>query len=428
MKAAFHTLGCKVNSYETQAVLEQFRGLGFEIVPFTEAADVYVINTCSVTQVAEHKSRQMLHRAKRLNPSALVIATGCYAQEAGDNLLSDAGVDMVIGNNLKNRIAELALEAIESGPQGAEIEDLTRCRDFEPQFISNQGENVRAYVKIQDGCDRFCSYCIIPYVRGRSRSRKPEDVISEANALCANGYKEIVVTGIDISSYEYGLAGLLTELNDIEGLERIRLGSLEEGIITQEFISGIKGVDKLCPHFHLSLQSGCKETLKRMNRKYTPEEFYEKVCMLREAFAAPGITTDIIAGFAGETEEEFAESLEFVMKVGFTQLHVFPYSRRKGTAADKLPGQISKKEKAARVERMMAAGTEMQTAFMESLIGKPQKVLIEEIIEIDGEKYSAGFTPEYVRMAIKGDENQVNSIAALVPSGIKNLENTLFLI
>ncbi|MBR6349461.1 MAG: tRNA (N(6)-L-threonylcarbamoyladenosine(37)-C(2))-methylthiotransferase MtaB [Lachnospiraceae bacterium] len=421
MKAAFHTLGCKVNSYETQAILEQFTGLGFEIVPFNQAADVYVINTCSVTQVAEQKSRQMLHRAKRLNPEAVVIATGCYAQEEGEKLLSDESIDLVIGNNLKSRIAELAQEALESRAEQAEVADLTHCRDYEEQKISNQGKNVRAYVKIQDGCDRFCSYCIIPYVRGRSRSREISDVLDEVRTLVQNGYKELVITGIDISSYDKGFGELLREIDRIQGVERIRLGSLEAGIINESLIETLRSIDKFCPHFHLSLQSGCDATLKRMNRKYTADEFYQTMEYIRANFDDPGITTDIIVGFAGETEEEFEESLAFARKAAFSQAHIFPYSRRKGTAADKMPGQLSKKEKAERVDRMMEITDRTHLEFLESRIGKPQKILVEENIEIDGESYVSGFTPEYVKVVAKAPENMINQIISVIPERVITL-------
>ena len=421
MKAAFHTLGCKVNSYETQAILEQFTGLGFEIVPFTEKADVYVINTCSVTQVAEQKSRQMLHRAKRLNPNAVVIATGCYAQEEGEKLLSDESIDLVVGNNIKSRIAELAEEALKNKAERAEVEDLTFCRDYEPQTISDQGKNVRAYVKIQDGCDRFCSYCIIPYVRGRSRSREIEDVVKEAETLAANGYKEIVVTGIDISSYDKGLGELMTRLNDIQGLERIRLSSLEEGLVTEKFVRQLSTLDKFCPHFHLSLQSGCDETLKRMNRKYDSAEFYESVQIVRKYFENPGLTTDIIVGFAGETEEEFEKSLAFARRVGFTQAHIFPYSRRKGTVADKLPGQLSKKEKAFRVDRMMEITDRSHEDFLKKTIGRPVRILVEETMEIDGKTHQLGFTPEYARVAAEAPGDLTNQIITAIPEAIITL-------
>ena len=407
MKAAFHTLGCKVNSYETQAMTEQFISLGFEIVPFNEPADVYIINTCSVTQMAEHKSRQMLHRAKKLNPEALVIATGCYAQRDGENLSEDSSVDFVIGNNHKSEIARIVREALDynAGKNSVLVSDLTFCRDFEPQFITNVQRNIRAYVKIQDGCDRFCSYCVIPYVRGRSRVREAEDIITEISALAENGYKEAVLTGIDISAYP-DMAGLIEKVNDISGIERIRLGSIEEHMITDEFISRAKGCKKFCPHFHLSLQSGCDATLKRMNRKYSAGKYLEQVAAIRKAFERPGITTDIIVGFPGETDEEFEETVSFVKEAAFTQAHIFKFSPREGTRAIKMPDQVPEKVKDARSKALIELTDELETAFRKSLIGTPQEILAEEKILSEGRSYWTGFTREYVKCAVPASEGE----------------------
>lgn len=428
MRAAFHTLGCKTNSYETQAIREQFEQAGFEIVDFSEAAEVYVINTCSVTAVAAQKSRQMLSRCRKLSPKALVVACGCYAQEAPERL-KEAGIDLVVGNNEKSRILELV-----KAHKKAEVfvEDLTRCSRFEPQTITNAGTHVRAFVKIQDGCNRFCSYCIIPYLRGRSRSRKPEEILSEVRTLSDSGIREIVLTGIDISDYhseendkvsDFGeeLADLIFAIEEIPGIERIRLGSLEAGIITSGFLKRIAGSRKLCPHFHLSLQSGCDATLKRMNRDYTASEFSESLAMIRSCFQDPAVTTDVIAGFAGETEEEFSETLRFVEEAGFSELHVFPYSRRKGTRADKMPGQLTRAEKARRAKELIRLGEKLKLQYMERFLGKEVLVLTEEAVQIEGEEYLTGFTPEYVRTMVRNKDAKVNNIVTICPNEILDL-------
>lgn len=424
MKAAFHTLGCKVNIYETTAIREQFEALGFETVPFTEKADVYVINTCSVTNMAEHKSRQMIHRARKKNPEAVIAACGCYCQRAPKELEEDSNADIIFGNNRKSEIAEEVLDLLKNRnkEQAVHVDDLKFCRSFEPQRITSAGENVRAYVKIQDGCDRFCSYCIIPYVRGRSRSRNKEDILAEVNGLAAGGYKEIVLTGIDISTFD-NLAELIEAIDLIPGVARIRLGSLEESVITPEFISRVSKCKSFCPHFHLSLQSGSESVLKRMNRHYSPETYLEKVKLIRENFEICGITTDIITGFAGETEEEHRESLEFIKKAAFTQAHVFKYSRRKGTLADKMPAQVSEAKKNARSAEMIDAAGTLQHSFMESLIGRERPLLVEETVTLDdGRKAALGFTPEYVRIAYITDENMINSIINVVPNEIALLQ------
>ncbi len=423
MKAAFHTLGCKTNSYETQAIKEQFEQAGFEIADFTEWADVYIINTCSVTAVAAQKSRQMLHRCKKNNPDAMVVACGCYAQEAGERLL-ESGVDLVVGNNEKSKIVELVSSCFNTEGRKVLLDDLMHCTSYEAQTITNAGTHVRAYVKIQDGCNRFCSYCIIPYLRGRSRSRAPEEILAEVKTLAEAGIQEIVLTGIDISDYRTpshnadieaasgpsaspqkqgtnALADLIFEIEKIEGIQRIRLGSLEAGVITPDFLKQIMSSQKLCPHFHLSLQSGCDATLKRMNRDYTTAEFVESLHMIRECFEHPAITTDVIAGFAGETEEEFKETQRFVEEAAFSELHVFPYSRRKGTRADKMPGQLTRAEKAKRTAELISIGKELQRHYMEQFIGKEVEVLTEEEVTIEGQKYLVGFTPEYIKTAIK---------------------------
>ena len=452
-KAAFHTLGCKVNSYETQAIKEQFFALGFEEAAFDEAADVYVVNTCSVTQVAERKSRQMLHRARKLAPGAVIAATGCYAQEDAKKLIDEGAVDIVVGNNEKSRLAEIVLKRFgkttgsavnpdkaagdepfddceggcfecpgERSDGSVYITDLMHCRDYEEQKITSAGEHVRAYIKIQDGCNRFCSYCIIPYLRGRSRSRKAADIISEAKSLAANGYKEIIITGIDISDFEEegykkgdeSLLYLLQEISKTDGMERIRLGSLECAVITENFMEGISRIPQFCPHFHLSLQSGAGSVLKRMNRKYTPDEYYEKVKLIRSYFPEAAVCTDIIAGFPGETEEEFEETCVFVCKVGFSRTHVFKYSKRKGTKAADMPGQIDGNIKSLRSEKLIGITDKLQHEYEEKLIGRPQKVLFEEKT---GEGFQVGYTPEYVKIAVESEEDLVNRIMSVVPEG-----------
>ncbi|MCQ2512593.1 MAG: tRNA (N(6)-L-threonylcarbamoyladenosine(37)-C(2))-methylthiotransferase MtaB [Lachnospiraceae bacterium] len=417
MKVAFHTLGCKVNSYESQAIAEQFLNENFEIAQFSDFCDVYIVNTCSVTAEAARKSRQMLHRCKKINPDATVIACGCFAQEAKEELLKDGAVDYVVGNNEKSRVLQLIAERKQ---EKILVDDLTHCTDYEDQTITNQGSHVRAYVKIQDGCNRFCSYCIIPFLRGRSRSRLPEDVLDEIKTLAENGYKEIVLTGIDISDYQKdgpkALADLIQKVNEIDGIERIRLGSLEVSLITEAFVETIAACRKICPHFHLSLQSGCQETLKAMNRHYTPEEYAKAVELLRNAFKNPAITTDIIVGFAGESEEHFEESKAFAEKIAFAESHVFPYSRRKGTRADLMKGQLSKAEKAKRVGRMMETTNRLTEEFVRAHIGQELEILVEEEKEIQGETYQIGFTKDYVKAGFRSKDKEINKIVTFIPN------------
>lgn len=441
MKAAFCTLGCKVNSYETQAIKEQFFALGFEEAAFDEAADVYVVNTCSVTQIAERKSRQMISRARRLSPEAVIAAAGCYVQEDPEKLISGTDVDLVVGNNEKSRLAVLAAEKLDEKRRSAalshenddkedknakytakEVYDLMHCREYEEQKISAAGDHVRAYIKIQDGCDRFCSYCIIPYLRGRSRSRRTDDIISEAKTLAANGYKEVVITGIDISSFEVpglekgseSLLFLIEKIAAVPGIKRIRLGSLECSVITERFLEGISRIPSFCAHFHLSLQSGSDDVLKRMNRRYTSQEYYEKVCLIRKYFPEAAICTDIIAGFPGESEEEFEATCAFLRKAGFSRTHVFKYSKRKGTRAADMPYQVDGNIKNLRSQRLIKITDELQREYEKRLIEKTVSVLFEEKTN-DG--YYTGFTREYVKIAAKSEEDLVNRIADVIPSG-----------
>ncbi len=421
MKVAFHTLGCKVNAYETQAILEQFQENGFTIVDFQDAADVYIVNTCSVTAEAARKSRQMLHRCKKRSADAIVVATGCYAQEVKEELLRDQTIDMIVGNNEKNKLLEAVcslLQQKKNNPERILYEDLTHCTVYEEQSISNQGDHVRAYVKIQDGCDRFCSYCIIPYLRGRSRSRGIEDIRNEVQTLAQNGYKEIVLTGIDLSDYKDGtvlLADIVSLVNEVDGIERVRLSSLEERIITKEFLQKLSSCETFCPHFHLSLQSGCDRTLQRMNRHYSAKEFLSAIRLIREYFPDAAITTDVIVGFPGESREDFEESMRMVSEAAFSELHVFPFSRRKGTKADQMTDQLTRAEKENRVASMMALGGKMQKEYLTSFIGKELAVLVEEEATLDEDVYQIGFSQNYLKCAIHTKEKLINKIVTFVP-------------
>lgn len=409
-KCALHNLGCKVNSYETQVMQQMMEEAGYEIVEFgKEPADVYIINTCSVTNIADRKSRQMIHKAKKLNPDAIVAATGCYVEAAGDNV--DEDVDIAIGNNEKSRLVEILdsyfADVCEEKHTHADINKVT---DFDDMFMEAPMEHTRAYVKIQDGCNRFCTYCIIPYVRGRIRSRQKDDIFNEVSSLALKGCAEVVLTGIHLSSYGLdmggnapGLIDIIEMINGIEGIKRIRLGSLEPRIVTEEFAKRLAACEKICPHFHLSLQSGCDSTLIRMNRKYTTEEFAEGVKILRRYFDNPAITTDVIVGFPGETQEEFDVTYEYLRRIKFYELHVFKYSRRKGTMADKMPDQVDEQIKSARSDRLLELDEKLSTQYREKYIGKDICVLTEEVNVIEGTAYMTGFTPTYVKVAIPVD-------------------------
>ncbi|MBR4341709.1 MAG: tRNA (N(6)-L-threonylcarbamoyladenosine(37)-C(2))-methylthiotransferase MtaB [Lachnospiraceae bacterium] len=412
LKAALLSLGCKVNSYETEKIREDMILAGFEIVDFTEKADVYIVNTCSVTNIADRKSRQMLHKAKSINPKALVVATGCYVQTAEkDERLNDAA-DIIIGNNHKGSIAETIMAHISSAADDINLlDDIAKECEVENFSINDYSERSRAFVRIEDGCNQFCSYCIIPYARGRVRSRSEEDIISEVKVLAEKGFKEIVITGIHISSYgmknyESGLKNeewdskpllkLVQELDKIKGIERIRLGSLEPRIISREFAVGLKEIKSFCPHFHLSLQSGCDSVLKRMNRHYTAEDFLERCRILREVFDDPAITTDVIVGFPSETEEEFKESADMLKQAAFSKMHIFKYSRRKGTVADRMPGQLTEKVKHERSLVLQELDNKMHFDYASHFKGKTVKVLIEEE---DGDEMS-GLTERYMNVKI----------------------------
>lgn len=416
-KAALHNLGCKVNAYETEAMQELLEQNGYEIVPFQEGADIYIINTCTVTNMADRKSRQMIHRAKKMNPDAIVVAAGCYVQAQENSDKIDECIDIVIGNNKKQNLIEI-LEEYEQKRKEAdgvfvqqEVIDINHTKEYEELHLTKTAEHTRAYIKVQDGCNQFCTYCIIPYMRGRVRSRRKEEVVEEVSALAANGYKEVVLTGIHLSSYgvdfeeKETLLSLIQAVHAIEGIERIRLGSLEPRIITEEFASALSALPKICPHFHLSLQSGCEETLKRMNRRYSAEEYFEKCMLLRKYFENPALTTDIIVGFPGETEEEFEESRAFVEKVNFYEMHIFKYSKRQGTKAAVMPNQVPEPEKTKRSNTLLALDERNRKAYEEQFSGKETEILVEEQMEKDGKTYWIGHTKEYIRLAILSDEN-----------------------
>lgn len=416
-KAALHNLGCKVNAYETEAMQELLEQNGYEIVPFQEGADIYIINTCTVTNMADRKSRQMIHRAKKMNPDAIVVAAGCYVQAQENSDKIDECIDIVIGNNKKQNLIEI-LEEYEQKRKEAdgvfvqqEVIDINHTKEYEELHLTKTAEHTRAYIKVQDGCNQFCTYCIIPYMRGRVRSRRKEEVVEEVSALAANGYKEVVLTGIHLSSYgvdfeeKETLLSLIQAVHAIEGIERIRLGSLEPRIITEEFASALSALPKICPHFHLSLQSGCEETLKRMNRRYLAEEYFEKCMLLRKYFENPALTTDIIVGFPGETEEEFEESRAFVEKVNFYETHIFKYSKRQGTKAAVMPNQVPEPEKTKRSNTLLALDERNRKAYEEQFSGKETEILVEEQMEKDGKTYWIGHTKEYIRLAILSDEN-----------------------
>lgn len=435
-KVAFHNLGCKVNSYETEAMIQNLVEKGYELVDFEEKADIYVINTCTVTNVADRKSRQMLHKAKKQNPDAVVVAAGCYVQTGMDQLLKDTSVDLVIGNNKKRDFADLletyleqkaqlkeAQELVDKTLQETTVIDINHTDEYEEMTLSSTYEHTRAYIKIQDGCNQFCSYCMIPYARGRVRSRQKADVVNEIRGLAQKGYKEVVITGIHLSSYGMDFEGakrdenlfapqelidVLQKINEIDGIERIRLGSLEPRIITEEFLQEMKKVTKLCPHFHLSLQSGCDRTLKSMNRHYTADQFKEKVALLRSFYEHPAITTDVIVGFPGETEEDFEETYRFLQEIRFFEMHIFKYSVRQGTVAARMKEQVPDEIKEVRSNQLLSMEAEHSKDFRAWYIGKELRILCEEEKTIDGKTYWIGHTPEYCKVVVESDENLEN--------------------
>lgn len=445
-KVAFLTLGCKVNTYETNAMETLFQKAGYELVHFSEEADIYIVNTCTVTNMADRKSRQMLHKAKKKNPNAIVVAAGCYVQAAGEAVKEDMAVDLIIGNNKKGNVVEIVEEYMASN--GIEVLNnfapkIHTERNYEKLEIDTAGEMTRAIIKIQDGCNQFCSYCIIPFARGRVRSREMEDVLEEVKRIARTGCQEVVLTGIHLSSYGVDLKPwseenikhdfvtlegkpllqLITQISEIEGIKRIRLGSLEPRVITQSFISQLSKLEKVCPHFHLSLQSGCDETLKRMNRRYTTEEFKQNTAVLRKYYKDPAITTDVIVGFPGETEEELEITKKFLEDIHFSQMHVFKYSVRKGTKAEGMPDQVSEQIKTARSEQVIALEKSMRLDYLNEMLKDPQRILFEEKVTIDGKSYYVGHNERYVKFAFPaGEEELTNKLKAVNPVSIYNDE------
>lgn len=428
---ALHNLGCKVNAYEIDVMQQMLQEKGYKIVSFDEQADIYIVNTCSVTNIADRKSRQMLHQAKKRNPNAVVVAVGCYVQTGTEAVLKDEGVDLCIGNNKKKdlvSILEAYFEEQDKTIHDTTVIDINHTAEYEEMTLTKTAEHTRAYIKIQDGCNQFCAYCIIPYARGRVRSRKMEDIVAEVRGIVRNGYQEIVLTGIHISSYGIDFSGetasngmpkytgksklldLIKELHKIEDLKRIRVGSLEPRIISEEFATELSKLEKVCPHFHLSLQSGCNVTLKRMNRHYSAEEYYEKVELLRRVYEKPAITTDVIVGFPGETEEEFRETEQFLKKVCFYEMHVFKYSKRQGTPAATMENQVSDTVKQERSARLLEMEREQSKEFRKMKIGSMAEVLFEEAKVIDGETYQIGHTVEYIKVAKKETKDLSNCL------------------
>lgn len=456
---ALHNLGCKVNAYEMDVMQQKLQEKGYVIVPFDEVADIYIVNTCTVTNIADRKSRQMLHQAKARNPEAIVVAVGCYVQTGGQQALADAGVDLAIGNNKKKDVVEILETYIAEREKSAAVDatlndtsviDINAGCDYEEMTLTHTVGHTRAYIKIQDGCNQFCSYCIIPYARGRVRSRRWEDIYAEMQGLAREGYKEIVLTGIHISSYgidfedeawnrgesvvaqresgarDYArnskLLDLLCRIQDVEGISRIRLGSLEPRIITAESAKKLSSMPKICPHFHLSLQSGCDETLKRMNRHYTTGEYSKCVQYLREAYQKPAVTTDVIVGFPGETEEEFETTVAFLEEINLYEMHIFKYSKRKGTKAAVMPGQVHGAVQTARSNRLFAIEQKQSYAYRADYIGEMQEVLFEEAKEIDGKRYQLGHTTRYMKVAVETEENLTNCLVTGKITGFLNDE------
>lgn len=426
-KVALHNLGCKVNAYEIEAMQQLLEEAGYEIVPFEPGADIYVINTCTVTNIADRKSRQMLHKAKKMNPEAIVVATGCYVQTGGEKLEKDEAIDLVLGNNQKINIVEALAEYAENKPgHGSHVIKINQTKEYEELSIDHTAEHVRAYIKVQDGCNQFCTYCIIPYARGRVRSRNIESVLKEVRALAEKGYKEVVLTGIHLSSYgvdfpeekKETLLSLIRAVHEIEGIRRIRLGSLEPGIVTREFAEGIAALPKVCPHFHLSLQSGCDETLERMNRRYRSGEYRERCELLREVYGNPALTTDVIVGFPQESEEEFRKSYDFVDSIRFYETHIFKYSRRQGTKAAAMDGQLTEAEKSFRSEKMIELHHRYAGDYEKSMLGKNLEVLIEEEYTKDGRTWYLGHSREYIKTAVpKSEAYGVNDIVIVKAEG-----------
>lgn len=413
-KAALQNLGCKVNAYETEGMEQMLIGDGYEIVDFHEKADVYVINTCSVTNIADRKSRQMIHRARKFNPDAVVIAAGCYVQTSQEQAIADDTIDIILGNNKKGKLIEQLHAFLQDKEKKEELIIISEETIVEDTHIHNSMEHTRAFIKVQDGCNQFCSYCIIPYARGRVRSREWKDIHEEISILAKKGFQEVVITGIHLSSYGVdcgdSLLNLIQNVAKIDGISRIRLGSLEPKIITEEFVRALASITKICPHFHLSLQSGSDTTLKRMRRTYTTQEYLEGCALLRKYFQHPALTTDVIVGFPQETEEEFEQTKEFLSKVDFYEVHLFKYSKRKGTVAADMDGQIEESEKTRRSAKLAPIVTQGKKKFMDAYLNQSVEVLMEEKIKVNDEYFFVGFTKEYVKVGIKTDKDYTNSM------------------
>ena len=414
MKAALHNLGCKVNAYETEAMQQILEEAGYEIVPFSEYADVYVINTCSVTNMADRKSRQMLHRAKKQNPDAIVVGAGCYVQTKEAQALVDESIDIVIGNNKKHELVPLLREYEASHRKMACVADINHEKQaYEELSLSRTAEHTRAFIKVQDGCNQFCTYCIIPFARGRVRSRELPDVLQEIRTLAKSGYREVVLTGIHLSSYGVdngeSLLHLIEAVHELEGIERIRLGSLEPRIVTDAFAKRLSELPKICPHFHLSLQSGCVTVLSRMNRRYDTAEYEAGCALLRRYFEHPAITTDVIVGFPGETDEEFETTERYLERIHFYEMHIFQYSRREGTKAAAMPDQVPEAVKKERSEKLLALGHRMSEEFRRYYLGRQVTALLEEEFLYDGKRYYTGYTKEYVKVAVETEKDLSNT-------------------
>lgn len=422
-KIAFITLGCKVNLYDTEAMAELFTEKGYEVVDFEEYADVYLINTCTVTNLGDKKSRQMIRRAKRINPNSVVVATGCYAQVASEEVAKIEGINIVIGTKNRSEIVETVENYVDENGVVNNVSDIMGEKEFEPLQISRLTNRTRAYIKIQEGCNRYCTYCIIPYARGPIRSRKPEEVIEEIKKLAENGFKEVVLTGIHVASYgldlgNITLADIIEKVHSVNGIERIRFSSMEPLAIDDDFVARMAKLPKVCDHYHLSLQSGCNRTLKRMNRKYNAEQYAEACERLRNAFPNVAITTDIIVGFPDETEEDFKESLAFAKKMKLDKIHTFPYSPKKGTPAAKMKNQISGDVKSQRSKEMIALSDKMNIDFLNNNIGKTVPVLFEDMEN----GFWQGHTTNYIKVLVKSDENLNNKIVDVKLDKIHGVE------
>ena len=422
-KVAFYTLGCKVNQYETEAMLELFEKEGYEKAETEDYADVYVINTCTVTHMSDRKSRQYIRRMKKKNPDAIIAVVGCYSQVSPEEILSIDEVNLVMGTNDRKKIVE-EVKKIDASRKVSTVDDIMKVKAFEEIEINKTNGKTRAFMKIQDGCDRYCSYCIIPYARGRVRSRDLESIVKEVENLASNGYKEVVLTGIHVASYgkdikdsDIKLLDVIKQINDIEGIERIRLSSVEPILFTDEFVEAVSTMDKVCPHYHLSLQSGCDETLKRMKRRYTTEEYKAIVDRLRAAIPSVSITTDVIVGFPGETNEEFDKTYEFLKDIELTHMHVFKYSPRKGTPAATMENQVDPSTKHDRSEKLLQLNEENFNKFGQKMLDKEFNVLFEQ--KVGDNKYE-GLTENYVKVIVESDNDISEQILKVKIKDVKN--------